>query len=403
MTARRSAPGRARSDRRTLAVVVGTTVSTGLPIFLLSTLFVQVAEDTAAPVSALGVIVAAFWTAAAIVSPTAGPLAVRLGSWRLAALAVLLATVSLTGIATASPSWYWLVGWAVVGGAANALGHPASNQVVALGVDARRQAFAYGLKQGAVPLTSIAGGIAVPLVALTVGWRWAFVAAGALSLFVLASYVRSRSSPAVVDDSGEKGGRLGRQELRRLAVVACSCLFAAGAATTIVSFGVTGAVHRGLDPGLSGLLMSLASAIAGAMRVGVGLLADRGIGGSFRTIAAIQAVGAVGVLAMAWPATWTYAVGLLLAVGFGWGWPGLMHYAVSTAAGPAAAAATGIVSIGNYVGNAGLPLVFGLLFGRVPESVPWLIAGVALAAAALMVLRLGGPRAPQPEEGRAVS
>lgn len=48
-----------------------------------------------------------------------------------------------------------------------------------------RRGFAFGVKQSAVPLTAMLAGLAVPVFAVTVGWRWAFGAAAALGLFAL--------------------------------------------------------------------------------------------------------------------------------------------------------------------------------------------------------------------------
>ena len=63
-----------------------------------------------------------------------------------------------------------------LGAAANALGQLASNAALAQHVPARRQGLSFGVKQAAIPVSTLLAGAAVPTVALTAGWRWAFVA-----------------------------------------------------------------------------------------------------------------------------------------------------------------------------------------------------------------------------------
>ena len=51
---------------------------------------------------------------------------------------------------------------------------------------AHRQGLSFGVKQAAIPVSTLLAGAAVPTVALTVGWRWAFVAAAVAALTALA-------------------------------------------------------------------------------------------------------------------------------------------------------------------------------------------------------------------------
>ena len=73
----------------------------------------------------------------------------------------------------------WLAAALAVGGLANAVGQPAGNATLAQHVSADRFGIAFAVKQSGIPVATLLGGLAVPAVALTIGWRWAF-AAGAL-------------------------------------------------------------------------------------------------------------------------------------------------------------------------------------------------------------------------------
>ena len=81
----------------------------------------------------------------------------------------------------------------------------------------------------------------------------------------------------------------------------------------------------------------------------------------------------------------TAFVGALVAYAFGWGWTGLMMFAVVRFNPNAPAAATGIVMMGS-AGGAGIgPFVFGLVVERFSFEAAWLMAAtLALLSAALM-------------------
>ena len=71
-----------------------------------------------------------------------------------------------------------------LGGLGNAISHPATHLLLAREVSQNRQGLAFGIKQAAIPAATLIAGLAVPLVATTVGWRWAFAGGAALVLCV---------------------------------------------------------------------------------------------------------------------------------------------------------------------------------------------------------------------------
>ena len=89
----------------------------------------------------------------------------------------------------------------VVGGVASGVGQPASNALIASAVAPHRRATAYGAKQAAIPAGVLAGGLAVPIFGVTVGWRWAYVAAAFLAV-VVPVLVPSRTAPPGPDLRG---------------------------------------------------------------------------------------------------------------------------------------------------------------------------------------------------------
>ena len=140
--------------------------------------------------------------------------------------------------------------------AANALGQLASNAALAQHVPARRQGLSFGVKQAAIPVSTLLAGAAVPTIALTAGWRWAFVAAAGAALAALPAVPRRRPDRRARAASARGGGATAA-----LVVVGAAATLAAAAANALGTFLVDSAAARGLprpgradaDPGQRGL------------------------------------------------------------------------------------------------------------------------------------------------------
>lgn len=269
--------------------------------------------------TALGAAVAVFWGVSAVLSARAGSVAQRLGSRRGMLLSVVVGLVSLLGIAFATPHWGWLFCWLALAGAANALGHPASNGLLIAQVAVRNRAFAFGLKQTAVPTATLVEGISVPLLALTVGWAWTFAVAAVLVVPLLPAIARivPRDRPAAAAPGTPATMSLPPSLKPFLLATAVAAAMGSAQANALGAFTVVTAVDAGFAPATAGLLLGLGSAAGCLVRPLVGLAADRGIGGSMATVALMLAVGGLGLLAIAWGgrrcspsvASWTSALG----------------------------------------------------------------------------------------------
>jgi predicted MFS family arabinose efflux permease len=384
-----------RPGRVATVTAVGTTVVVAVPVFLVSGLAVQIEGDIGLTTALLGVVVALYWAAATVFSGLGGRVAQRFGSRVGMVASLVLGCAAVLGIALAAPSWPLLIPWLALAGAANALGQPPSNMLIASRVSVRNRALAFGLKQSSIPIATLLAGAFVPLLGLTVGWRWSFAAVAVLPLAVVPLVLRTVPAglgALPVAASGEEG-RIGG--LRRfLLPAAAATTLGSAQANVIGTYTVSTAAAAGVGPGAAGLLLSLASAAGILARPLVGLAADRGRGGSLATVAVMLGVGAVGLLGMAWGRPWSLALGCVLAFGFGWGWNGLVHYVVSAVAYPYSARATGFVQTGAYFGSGAGPLVFGFVFAGAGATTGWaLTAAVALAAAALALFaHLRDPR-----------
>jgi predicted MFS family arabinose efflux permease len=224
-------------------------------------------------------------------------------------------------------------------------------------------------------------GASVPLVALTVGWRWAFVVGAAVALTAV---------PLVPADPRTGAGErrdAGERATGPLVVIAVAATLAAGSGNAMGTFLVDASAGRGLDPGLAGLTLALGGTICAVARLVSGWLADRRTGSPVSMIAALLAVGAVGVALLAAPGEVALVAGVVLGFGFGWAWPGLLNFAVVRLHPQAPAAATSITQTGVYAGGAVGPLAFGFLAAANGYPRSWLVGAVAmLAASVLMVI-----------------
>ncbi|WES66313.1 MFS transporter [Microbacter sp. GSS18] len=348
-------------------------------------------------ISRLGIVIAAYWAASALFSPVAGTVSGHLGSKTTMIIAAALGSLALIGIALVHAEWWWMLALLALAGVANAFGHPPSNALIADQVSGRNRALAYGVKQAAIPLATMLAGLAVPTLALTMGWRWTFVIAAAGGLCVL--LVLALVVPGVVVRTRRGAGRrrLPRGLMRFLVLTSLASGLGSAQANVVGAFTVSTGVAIGVPEGMAGLILSLGSVAGAIARPLVGWLADRGIGGTLATVAAMLSAGMLGALCIATGLPIAFAIGCVLAFGLGWGWNGLIHYVVSHVAYPHSARATGIVQSGAYIGSAAGPFLFGFVFDSLGVTLGWLIAAAVSAVAALMAL-LAHTRRPTTQE-----
>jgi MFS family permease len=382
------------TGRATVVLSVGTTIAGSMPVFLVGALFVQLQSDVHAPTWVLGVAVAAFWVAAAVVSILSGRLISKIGSRRATIISISVAIASLLGSALVMPNWGWLVFWGMVGGAANGLGHPASNHLLSLRVAPTRIATALGIKQGAVPFAAFIAGLMVPVIALTVGWQWGFAAGAILAAALLVAFFRW-GPLRVPGRKRPKHVRLPGDLARYLVLIASVTSLGAAAAGATASYAVTAGIARGIEDATAGILLSVGSLLGATCRVVAGRVADRTKGRyALPMTASMLALGGLGVILMAVDSQVAFAIGLVLALGLGWGWTGLTHFVVSKAAGPATPSATGIVQTGSYLGSAAGPLLFGIVFSLTASASIWLLLAVLFFVAAAIAVVLARREAP---------
>ena len=123
----------------------------------------------------LGLIVAVNTVLAGLMSPLAGRFVDRVGGG--SALQVLLVLSAAAFFVTAvAPGFGLLLVAAAIGGAAQSLGNPGTNKVIAYRYPPDRRANVTGVKQSGVQFAIFFGGLSLPSLAEWLGWRWAVMA-----------------------------------------------------------------------------------------------------------------------------------------------------------------------------------------------------------------------------------
>jgi MFS family permease len=362
-----------------LAIAVAT--AGVLPVFLTGALAVQMRSELDFGEGALGLAVAVFFTTAALASALLGRMVQRIGSHRGMRLAAVVGAISLLGVALLARSWAGLVVCLVIGGFANAISHPATNLSLAREVPPERQGLSFGIKQSAIPAATLLSGLAVPTLAVTVGWRWAFAGTAVLAVIVALLVPAGTSAVRPV-----KEARSGDARTAPLVLLACGIGLGSTAATPLGAFVVESSVASGLRVETAGLLLALGSAVNITVRILFGHLADGMRSGRLRLVVAMLGIGVVGFAMLATGMDALLVIGILLAFGAGWGWPGLFNFAVVKTSPGAPAVATGITQTGASAGAALGPLFFGFVVQGTSYTIAWSVCGALALAAAATIL-----------------
>jgi MFS family permease len=380
LTAPPPSPTRDASAVRAAAGAITVTTVSVLPVFLTGALAVQLGNELGFDPIGLGLVVALYFGVSALCSLPVGRLVERCGGATTSRIAVLGVAVVMLALAVFADSYISLVVILLCGAWCNVMGQLASNLTLARSVPAHRLGLSFGVKQAAIPLATLLAGAAVPAVALTVGWRWAYVIASGLALLALlgaprgGAYVRVPKPPP------------GERATLALSVLGAGSGLGAGAANALGIFLVAAAVDRGIDPGTAGLVLTFGSVVGFAGRLLHGWLADRREGGHVAFVAGSMALGAVGLVLLAVPGTPALVIGTILGFGLGWSWPGLMQFAVVRLNPSAPAAASSIVQTGVYAGGFAGPIAFGFVAAHSSFDTAWLAAAATMVAAALLVV-----------------
>ncbi len=382
-----------------MLVILSALVLAALPFFMIGGLAVQVRDDLNLTEAALGAAVTIGFMTGASTAPFGGRIADRIGPKRSIYIGAGLSALTLLALGLVVDSWPLLVAVLCVGNLSIAFVDPGLAILVGRAVPEHLQGLAFGIKEASIPSATLLAGVAVPTIALTVGWRWAF-ALGVVPLTIVLLLLpglsmkpkppqpvvpTTGSAPHATTESDRASGMSpARQPPPRTALLLAAGAAALGtaAASGAGIFITESAVAMGVSPAGAGILLAVGSIAGIITRVSTGLRADQTSGALFGLIAVMLAAGA-GTMALGGtgnPVLLTLAT--IGAFSAGWGWTGIFFLSLvrTNPHRPGAAAGIGTAALG--VGNATGPLLFGLVAGSASYEAAWLGAAMAAAAAA---------------------
>ena len=362
----------------TAAIVIAVT-----PSFMVGASGVLLREDLDFSAAGIGTAVSVFFGSTALTSIFGGRLAERIGASRALVLAGLTSGAVLLGIGVLARSFTHLLCLLAVAGVVNGVAQPASNLALA-GNAGNHQALTFGIKQAGITFATLAAGASVPLIGLTVGWRWSFISAAAVAVLV-AVLMPSGLSPSRPRRTAVGSNRDGDATIPPLLALAAAAGAGMAAATAMASFLVESAVDGGLAVGTAGWLQVAGSAAGMFSRVLAGWVADRFYGVALILTAGMLLAGGAGYAMLAVGGSVLVPLGTVIAYACGWGWTGLMMFSVVRFNPNAPAAATGIVLTGSASGAALGPFVFGQVVHHTSYGTAWTMAACLAVLSTVLV------------------
>lgn len=378
----------ARPLRPIVAATGSSAVGTLAP-FLTGAMALQIQRELSIGDAAFGAALSVVFATGGLGVVVAGTLVDRRG-WRFgirwAGTCGLVCTLGIAGVAQ---SVWMLAGFLVFGGAAMAMAGPSGSLALVEEVPASWRGTAFGIKQAAGPTMAMFAGISVPAIALTVGWRWAFVVAATVPVLTILSVPGGTAPRTVHNLAGRPAARevlLGAVRSPSMLLYTVAAAFGMASVGAMTSFIVVSSVAHGLSEAGAGTLVTFASIVGLVARILSGWSTDRFGTGGFQVAMYLLACGGFGFLLLSVATPATTILGALLAYSGGWGWTGLMQYGAVTAHPEAPASAAAVIQAGMSVGAAAGPVGYGVLSGRLGYAHTWLFVAACTWGAALLIL-----------------
>ena len=382
----RPAPGRVMlSAVLTAVMAIGT-----LAPFALAALAPFILSDLDFSRTQFGSLITVYFLVGALVSPSIGSLVDRIGGWSMMLVLIVISVASFLVMAGV-PSYVWLLAAMAVAGLANALVNPTTNHVIGAHVTPGRRGMIVGVKQSGVQAGAALSGLALPALAVLLGWRPSLlvcaIVAGVLAVVAwLVRPARHRSRSVVAREPVRWAG----PGVRWLVVYAV--LMGAGVAvanTYVVLF-----AHEGLamSEAWAGRTLGVLGAASVVARIVWARRAERTAdpSGALVQIAGIAAVSSglfwlapvLGGEALLW-----VAVVLVGASAAAWNSVGMLAV-IDGNDGATMGRASGNVLAGFFAGNVVSPAAVGALVDRTNSYGPaWALTVLIFAAAGVVASR----------------
>ncbi len=400
------------------ATLLWATTAATLLQFAVGVLAPFLAADLDLSRTQIGLLTSVLFGVGALGSPIAGPLVDRLGGRRLLLALFAIAGLGVLGVA-AAPSYPVVVAAVAFGGVATATTNPVTNALITDHLPVGGRGVVMGVKQSGVQMGSLLAGLALPSLALALGWRGALVATALTLLAGIAAAVAVvPPDPVGRAARSQRSASAPTAEERRFGRwLAGYALLMGGALAIVGAFVVLYAVEAlGYPEDVAGLAAAVIGLVGVISRVVWGRLAER----RATVTAPLVALAAAAVVSLA--LMWGASAGPRSLL-----WVGVVAYGASAVAWNTVAMlgivrevrsektgwASGVYQTAFYSGFVVAPLVFGWLVDVTGGyDAGWgLVLALFVAATALSAAwhradraRRAGPRGPRrarrPRPGR---
>ena len=331
-----------------------------------------------------GILVADYFLFAATFSFSLKFLADRRDPLKVMSYGVAISSFGSIMIAVASGRYVLFLVWLSICGLAAGIIQPATNAFLSREIHQNKQGIAFGIKQSGTPASTLLGGLALPLVALTIGWQFSYVCAfclgvACLTLLLIKLYRKRINTTDIVSKEAQTSSSAIRIKTRMtgLTLITFGIGLGSGTANTYGAFFVSTNIKAGFNPKLIGYLFAISSVLNLITRVILGNFADRNKDGKFPSVlnwvVIMFFIGSFGYLFQLVHNIIFVTVGSLLAAILGWGWPGLTNLAIVRRFPTLAHRATGISQAGVFLGAMAGPIIFGAVDSNISTNVAWTV------------------------------
>ena len=367
---------------------------------VLSTIAPKVAESLGVAPVLVGYHVGLTFGAAAVASVYGGIIVLRWGAARTTQVSM-VSTVIGVGLLALPHVGFIALGSLFVG-TGMGFASPAASFLLARHTSPERRNLLFSIKQTGVPLGGVVIALAAPVLAVTVGWRWALamIAVVAAATLLLAEHARppwdSERRPAGSLRSAPFGGVPLVWRQKRLRWVALTAVLFSSIQRIVLSFTVIYLVAEG-GYGLveAGIMLSLVQIGGATTRIPWGWLADRLRSGLavLTLLCALMIVCSIALilLEVSWPKPLVYLLFFLLGASCV-GWNGIVHAECARLSPPGMISlAAGGMSFFVFGGVMMGPPVFTVAHGIIGtySGTFWLMVVAGVAALGLLALARG--------------
>ena len=364
---------------------------------VLSTIAPKVAESLGVNPVLVGYQVGLTFGAAALASAYGGVVAMRIGSAFTTQVSMVFSVIGLSLFALPHVGFIALGSLAV--GIGSGLASPAASYLLANHTSPDRRNLMFSIKQTGVPVGGVIVALTAPLLAVTVGWRWALAMIAAMAVAILLVTERARVAwdgerrPAGGVPSAPFGGVPLVWREKSLRWIALAAVLFSSVQRVLLSFTVVYLVAEG-GYGLveAGVMLSVVQVGGSIFRIPWGWLADRLKSGLavLTLICVIMIVASV--LLVLLDASWPKPLVMLLFFVLGAscvGWNGIVHAECARLSPPGmislVAGGTSFFVFGGVMLG---PTVFAAACGVIGSYSATFTLMVVLGVAALVLLRL---------------